>query len=683
MRTVVLPEGAAPSVQAGYAQILGVHAALLHTGQIVYFSGDEHDPGRYSLGLFDHARLFDCTTFAVSSPSPHPGIRDLFCCGHALLPDGRVLVGGGTEAWTATLEAGADPHGHAALGHFRGTPNAYIFDPTSRAWQDAARMVPEPGMTTGGGRWYPTLLTLGDGRVLAISGHPSDADTRHYNDTVEAYSRSPAPLGHWAPIGTVPGEVSYYARGHLLPDGNVFFDSPIGGQNHRFNPATGAWAPVCAGPPIPYDGISTTAALLPLTPEDGYRPRVLIAGAADPKVIDLGAATPSWQNTVPRTLLVGGTPPVRAHSTAVILPTGEVAIVGGLRDPGQDPATAVLPIEIFEPSTNSWVTMPAVANCHVPRNYHSVALLMPDGRVWMAAGNKGAKWSYHNPADYPTTLPTDAQEDAIDNRELRIELFEPWYHGRTDRPIIAAAPAATSVGASFTIGSPQAASINRVAAIRCGTATHAFNPDQRYVGLPFTSAAGVITVHVPDNEYLLPPGYYLLFIVAGVIDGTTGIPLNVPSTGHFLRIDNAKFRKEFKFEFEKLLLPELKDLRPELFKDRKGEVEGFEEPWLWAVDPATLLRQLAERIDNLERREAVGEAFIPAEARPEVALSAIGPIGKTPQRSLEELLMAEHPATQMAMHEAVVMKEAAAKKAVGRGTRSSPRRVSREGHEEH
>lgn len=155
MRSVVIPEGASTTVKDSYAQILAVHAALLHTGKVLYFSGDEHDPGRHSLGNFDHARLFDCQTFAITSPAASASIRDLFCCGHAFLPNGRLLVAGGTEAWTIELEGGADPHGHAGAGHFRGTAESYTYDTNNNEWDDAARMVPEPGYSTGGGRWYP------------------------------------------------------------------------------------------------------------------------------------------------------------------------------------------------------------------------------------------------------------------------------------------------------------------------------------------------------------------------------------------------------------------------------------------------------------------------------------------------------------------------------------------------
>ncbi len=536
MRSVVLPEGAPPAVQSSLAQILAVHAALLPTGKILFFGGDEHDPGRHHLGLFDHARLFDCQTFAITSPAPAAGIRDLFCCGHAFLPDGRLLVAGGTEEWTVAAVT-EDPHEHAAMGHFRGIADAYVFDPAAQTWNAVSRMVFQPWTMSGGGRWYPTLVTLGSGRVVAVSGHPLDTDTRHFNDTIETFSAAPAPLGHWIDRGTVPAEMTFYPRCHVIKDGTLFFASPIAGQSRKWNEASGAWTIVAAGPTAVYDGIAVTSVLLPLLPEFGFRTRVLMCGHVTAAFIDLDDAPPAWQPTGARTLLVNGTPPARVHCNAVLLPTGDVVVCGGFHDPANDPAGGVCEIEIYHPFTNTWTTRPAAAKAQVCRNYHSVALLMPDGRVWMAGSNLAGKWSFHNPADFPGTLPHDAQQGTVDNRDLRIEIYEPWYVGRGDRPTIAAAPASVAVGSAMQIQTPQAATISRVALMRAGSCTHAFNSDQRYVGVPFTRGAGVLNVTIPDNPNLLPPGPYLLFLLQP--GQNAGVLADVPSVGHHIRVDLA------------------------------------------------------------------------------------------------------------------------------------------------
>ena len=140
----------------GDSQVLAVHAALLHTGKILYFSGDEHDRVQHDTQQIDHARLFDCTTRQVSllgSPT-----TDVFCAGHAFLPDGRLLVAGGTEDFSAVV-------GTVHHDDFTGLRDCWIFDPATNTWTKVASMQAEPGHeagNTGGGRWYPTLTTLPD-----------------------------------------------------------------------------------------------------------------------------------------------------------------------------------------------------------------------------------------------------------------------------------------------------------------------------------------------------------------------------------------------------------------------------------------------------------------------------------------------------------------------------------------
>src|SRR6185437_10064298 len=94
-------------------------------------------------------------------------------------------------------------------------------------------------------------------------------------------------------------------------------------------------------------------------------------------VIDLTAPTPAWQPAAPMTS-------PRVYHTLTMLADGKVLAVGGDTDTHQGiVTTGVLPAEVWDPATRTWSAAPPMA---AARNYHSTALLMPDGRVLVAGG---------------------------------------------------------------------------------------------------------------------------------------------------------------------------------------------------------------------------------------------------------------------------------------------------------
>jgi hypothetical protein len=184
------------------------------------------------------------------------------------------------------------------------------------------------------------------------------------------------------------------------------------------------------------------------------------------------------------------------------LPDGTVLATGGGTDKsGFVDANAVLPAEDWSPSTGSWTTYAAMS---APRLYHSVAVLLPDGRVYVAGGG----------SDPGVTDQKSAQ------------IFSPPYLFKGARPTISSAPATGKYGASAFVGTPDGASIARVSLIRTGSVTHAFDQNARATSLSFTQTAGGINVEMPSNTNDVPPGYYMLFIVNGQ---------GVPSIASFVR----------------------------------------------------------------------------------------------------------------------------------------------------
>jgi hypothetical protein len=487
------------------SEVLAVHAAMLHTGKILYFAGDEHDREQHMDNDLAHTRLFDCQTLQVE-PAPSP-TSDVFCAGHAMLADGRLLVAGGTESFPHEMET-------IHMG-FTGLRDSWIFRPGSKTWVRATDMRPEPGKTSGGGRWYPTLVTLPDGRIVAVGGIPMQIDTRMFNNSPEVFRPTPVPKGRWDLIGSDdPGnELAVYPRLHLLPNGQVFSASPAkGGGNRRLNTSTADWANVCNRPSENfYRGFGFTSVLLPLLPSRNYRPQILVVGASQPLVLDLGAASPSWKPTAPRTLAGA---PRRTHGLAVLLPTGDVFVCGGVKATGDgSDSKAVKEAEMYRPASNRWITL---SRATVVRNYHSVAQLMPDGRIWTAGSNKNGAQSFPEPN--------------VDTRELRFELYEPAYVGQS-RPEILEVPDSVACAETFTVDTTQAESIRRVALIRIGSVTHGFNSDQRYVVCKFErTGPNRLKVSAPPTASIAPPGYYLLFVVK---------QNRVPSEGRFVRVKPA------------------------------------------------------------------------------------------------------------------------------------------------
>jgi Galactose oxidase-like, Early set domain len=487
------------------SDVLAVHAAMLHTGKILYFGGDEHDRKQHVTHQLDHTRLFDCETLQVG-PAPSP-TTDVFCAGHAMLGDGRLLVAGGTESFPHEMETMHEG--------FTGLRDTWIFRPGSETWVHAADLCHEPGKNTGGGRWYPTLVTLPNGRVLAVGGIPMQVDSRMLNNSPEVFRPTPAPKGQWKLIAPddPANQLASYPRLHVLPDGRIFSATPTkSAGNRRLNTATAGWADVCAAPSdVLYRGIRSSSVLLPLLPWRNYRPRVLLTGGSQPLVVDLGASSPTWRPTAPRTL--SGSPR-RIHGSAVLMPTGDVFVCGGVRATGADSDRGgVMKAELYQPTTNRWHTLQRAT---VVRNYHSVALLMPDGRVWTAGSNHNGAHSFPEPN--------------VDNRELRIEIYEPAYVAQS-RPKILDAPTTITCGKPFTLNTTQAHSIRRVALIRTGSVTHGFNSDQRYVACTYDrSAPHRLDVSAPPNGAIAPPGYYLLFLVN---------QNRVPSKGRFVRVKQA------------------------------------------------------------------------------------------------------------------------------------------------
>ena len=342
------------------------------------------------------------------------------------------------------------------------------------------------------GRWYPTVTPLRNGEMLITSGGPSVPEVRTTGGALRTLSTASLsqPLYPWIDVA---------------PDGRAFVSGPDPTLRSLSTDGTGTWQTHGQrdginrdyGSHVPYDV-----------------GKILVAGGGgssrDARVIDVNGATPSVAATAP---MANG----RRQHNLTVLPDGSVLATGGNSSGAGlvDLAHGVYAAERWNPATGAWTTLAAES---VTRQYHSTAVLLPDGRVLSSGGGICGTC------------------DAVRYLAKNAQVFTPPYLFKTDgsgqpadRPVIDAAPAAASYGLPFQIDTAQAASIAKVALVRLGAVTHSVNMEQRYVPLSFTAGAGSLTATAPANANIAPPGVYMLFVVGS--DGVPSVAKMVTVTG--------------------------------------------------------------------------------------------------------------------------------------------------------
>jgi hypothetical protein len=223
------------------------------------------------------------------------------------------------------------------------------------------------------GRWYPTVTTLGDGRVMTFSGLSETGST---NTAVEIYTPGTGWSQEFAAGWTPP----LYPRMHLMTDGRVFY-SGSGTGSRIFNRSTNTWSGVVATTNYANTRTYGTSVLLPLTPANGYTPRVMIFGGGNPatattEIINLSASPLQWT-------FGPSMSQARIEMNATILPNGKVLAMGGSVN-DEDAATASRNADLYDPATNTFSSAGVNA---FPRLYHSGSLLLPDATVALVGGN--------------------------------------------------------------------------------------------------------------------------------------------------------------------------------------------------------------------------------------------------------------------------------------------------------
>ncbi|TQM43912.1 glyoxal oxidase [Pseudonocardia cypriaca] len=502
------PRGQSKVVSPTTTDLVAVHMALLRTGRVLMFSADDTDFGNIDKVK---TREWNPVTNSVTTPTfPYPAHKNLFCAGHCLLPDGRVLVVGG----------------HAILAGGSAAKAVHTFDPQTNTWSRHGFMQKD--------RWYPTCLTLADGRALITSGSEAGGPPTVFKGIVRDVEIFDPAANSLTNFPNIHGDICMYPYMFVLPGESLFFHSR--NVSWLFLPGSGTWSPtngtwsgdirMQSSSTRTYPGMAGCV-LLPLLPEAGYAVRVLMAGGGGAKENDLNPATVAtrtaeildidvsqntgtWRNTdrsgAPLLMTTS-----RFMSDGVLLPDGTVLFVNGAATGKADHShVSVEFAELFDPETESFRPLTSMT---IPRHYHGTALLLPDGRVAVAGHT------------------SDFNEPPVKVNRYEVEIVSPPYLFRGPQPAI---NGITFIGSTLGYGQALIFStdrpddIARVALLRPGSVTHQLNTDQRYIGLRITARSGeTLSVTAPPGPGIAPPGDYLIFLV-----DTRG----VPSRGHFVRL---------------------------------------------------------------------------------------------------------------------------------------------------
>ncbi|MFJ3904752.1 galactose oxidase-like domain-containing protein [Streptomyces sp. NPDC090025] len=572
-------------------KVNAIHAALLHTGKVLLIAGSGNNQKKFDAGTFDTVLWDPVANTFKKIPTP----EDFFCSGHSQLPDGRLLVAGGTARYevldgevkkagggmrvknespdrAVTLRKGTvfrSPSGveyiskvdvtvpkakrefeisyfksgqmkpwktkvtaaearvfvealkpgpqaltteaaqYEVVGlkgddadnvyglaqklttekqDFQGIKAAYEFDPK------AERYVPVAPMKDA--RWYPTLVTLDDGRVLAVSGLNDvgdvvPGDNELYDPRTKKWSKGPF---RYFPT---------YPALFLTKGGKLLYT----GSNAGYGPADkgrepGLWdleknSFTKLGGLTDPDQLETSASLL-LPPAQAQKVMVLggggvgesTAATARTSIIDLSKDSPAFSDgpTLPQ-----GT----RYLSSVLMPDDTVFTSGGSADYRGRSGSDILKAQFYDPRSNAFSE---AAEPTVGRNYHSEALLLPDGRV--------------------ATFGSDPLFDDADNTKLgtfeqRIEVFTPpaLHRAGTDRPTLGEGPRELDQNGRATFRTKDAARITKARLMRPSAVTHTTDVEQRSIDLALTKAPDglTVTVTVPTDRTLVPPGWYMLF----------------------------------------------------------------------------------------------------------------------------------------------------------------------------
>lgn len=463
----------------------------------------------------------------------------LFCGGHTVLANGIVFFAGGQQ-WPA---AGGSCIPDGANWAYRYDPNPLL--PGPGQWSASGTMLED--------RYYPSTLrvpfslTSPLDRVLVMTGDAVPTSFEVYNPGSGTWEPAAAPAYVHS---TKPDCLMVYHKGHWIPSaspatsrGEVFFSSPyeydpsginnctvgVVGQVYETQrlilPPSGvaghSWT---IGPAPQTDSERTDNCSVLIVLDEGAEP-----GLAEPEVqVVMGVGhqfefvPPGPLNQPSKTVELVKNPHKagstwmelpslvrpRFHAVFVLLPGRKLLALGGRDNSFSNPLLTPELIDLINPELPAleWDDM---ADHVQRREYHSVALLLPDGRVLHAGGRAHSA----DPAYY------------------HAEVFSPptLYRGR--RPVLGSSTPNTMTYGGFQdlqVSGVPAAEVASFELLMPGSVTHSTEFDQRLVVLRAQDlGGGTFRVYSPTGADVAPPGWYMLFAVSDKGVPSTAKPVKV------------------------------------------------------------------------------------------------------------------------------------------------------------
>jgi hypothetical protein len=518
------PSPAPVNAQPGSFNIVGesgapaMHAGLLPNGRVVFLDKVENYTNvKLPNGQYAYSTEYDPAT---NKYTPLAYKTNAFCAGGSFLADGRFISLGGNAPLDFIDPTVGD--GFDAIRYLsRSSSDASL---NGQDWS-------EPGNKLSTKRWYPSVQTLPDGRLFVASGSLNGLDPTvpaNNNPTYEILDKNGKSSGVSIPMEILVKNQPYYMYPfmHQLKDGSLFVF--VSKSSELFNVDTNTTLRTFADLPGDYRTYPNTggSVLLPLSSANDWNPDIVICGGGayqditsptDPSCgrIQPLSTTAKWE--------MDSMPQGRGMVEGTLLPDGTVIFVNGGNEGAQgfglarDPTFEAL---IYDPAKPLGQRFTTGASSTIPRLYHSIALLLLDGTLMIAGSN---------PVEQPILKPTTANPYVT---EFRVEIFTPPYlsgNNANKRPTNIALSSkslqANSQTFNIQFNVPAGAKNVKVSLYHGGFVTHSVHMSHRMLfldtaGWKAAATQQSLTVSMPPNANVAPPGPYVVYVV---VDGVPGI----------------------------------------------------------------------------------------------------------------------------------------------------------------